>query len=378
MELTKELYTVKEVGEILVKFGLVTRKGSNGYHTAHKLIQNGKIKSEMPGARSQGRRVTKKDLEEYLEENAPSYIYFGEKSKRETELEMEIAALQSQIQQLQEETNTAEQEVNEVDEFNKILGEMPRNIKNKIYQHFEGLYIDKIQEEKENTKYWMKKHRDVMGEISVLKEHNKKLEKGIKPLKEKDFYPSETETKVLHVNVFGERKRVQELYKDLQAVKGYHIQFVEGSFKDKKREQEYIKLKVKNEKKQVIHVPKAKKWETKYSAIEILNMTSSKSHVSSEKNYEITFKYKHMGIDSVVFVYDFSWGEDWDKNINRSESIYCRYNKDEFEMSNATYEAFVNRLEHNEYTKKAVRDILERKLERMDDYKMLVPFIFAE
>ncbi|BCC15184.1 TPA: helix-turn-helix domain-containing protein [Bacillus cereus] len=375
MELTKELYTVKEVGEVLVQFGLVTRKGSNGYHTAHKLIQNGKIKSEMPGARSQGRRVTKEDLEQYLKKHAPSYSYFGEKSKREAGLEAEIAALQSQIQQMQENANATEPEV---DEFDKILGEMPKNIKNKIYQHFESLYIDKIQEEKENTKSLLAKREELMNEISVLKEHNKKLEKGIKPLKEEDFYPLETETKVLHVNIFGERKKAQEFYEDLKAVKGYHIQFIEGSFKNKKREQQYTKLRITNEKKQVIHVPKAKKWETKYSAIEIIKVTSSKSHVSSEKNYEITFKYKHMGIDSVIFVYDFSWGEDWDENINRSESIYCRYNKDDFEMSNVTYEAFQNRLEHNEYTKKAVRDILERKLERIDDYKMLVPFIFTE
>lgn len=372
MELDKDFYSLKEVGEIFVQLGIITRKGANGYHTVHKLVQKGEIESEMPGVRSQGRRISKESLETYLKEHAPKHISLGGKSKRENELELEVESLKAQLKELQGDN------VDSKDDLNEILFNMPRDTKDKIYKHFEGLYGERFKEEVESRRHWYGKYQEAISEVSVLREQIKTLEKGVRPLTNKDFYPPEQEEDVLHINVFGERKIVTEFYDDLTMVKGYFVSYLEEGYRNKKREQKYAKLLVHNKKKKVIHIPKNDDWITKYWKIEVMDIKDEKSYANpTEKNYVIHFKYKGIGLEYMTFTYHFTWSN-WE-GLKREERISWQINEEKAEMSKQTEIAFNNRFKFgDEKILNKIRGILERKLEEIEDYKMLVPFIFVD
>lgn len=378
--------TVKEAFEVLRKYGITKNE-----EIVRRWLRNGKLKGIAPAPDNPrgGWTIEIEELQAFIDKRTPKIVKVKEqeilenttKVANDVNVEELIRQKDKEIAEITEKLNAVNIEKSDEGEdenFSEILDNIPSNIRKQIYEHFENLYLDKINEKEENTKFWYEKHEDLLKEVSVLKEHMKQLEKGVRPLKDKDFYPPEETKDILFLNVFGERSKVDEFVKDLIAVKGYDVSFKEYGWKDKKREQKYAKLSVENKKKQVIHVPKGADWMTKAWTIEIIRFREEKSYTNpGEKDYNIGFRYKGIGLEFVTFSYNFRW-TDWD-GLKREENIDWWIDQDKAEMSKQTENAFDERFKYpDERIKNKIRGILERKLEKIDEYKMFVPFVFVD
>ncbi|MGM1361133.1 hypothetical protein ACS2B2_25755 [Bacillus cereus group sp. BceL297] len=376
--------TVKEAFEVLRKYGITKNE-----EIVRRWLRNGKLKGIAPAPDNPrgGWTIEIEELQAFIDKRTPKIVKVKEqeilenttKVANDVNVEELIRQKDKEIAEITEKLNAVNIEKSDEGEdenFSEILDNIPSNIRKQIYKYFESLYLDKIKEKEENTRFWYEKHEGLLKEISVLKDDIRKLEKGVRPLKNEDFYP--IEKNMLHVNVFGENKQVNELFSDLKTVKGYDFAYLEDGFKDKKREQKYAKLSVKNKKKQVIHVPKGSDWMTKAWTIEIIRFREEKSYTNpGEKDYNIGFRYKGIGLEFVTFSYNFKW-TDWD-GLKREENIDWWVDQDKAEMSKQTENALDNRFKYpDERIKNKIRGILERKLEKIDEYKMFVPFVFVD